>query len=124
MEKYKMNKKISAAFILSMFTLSVLAMPVQAHFTLGVYTPNYPYHDYDFDNQPQGLAHLPGMNAYVIPGAGPLAAMAPGFLASSGGAGAKGYPGYQSLYPHGNPPGSPIGWLQADANAYGPFVLS
>jgi hypothetical protein len=50
-----------------------------------------------------------------------MTANAPGFATTISGVNVKGYPGYQSLYPSGNPPGSPQNWLQADANAYGPF---
>jgi hypothetical protein len=102
-----------------LFALSVISVPVQAHFTLGVYKPTYDYHDSDFDGA-EG-AHLPGLTGYVFPGAGPAVAAAPGFLTVGGGQGAVSYPGYQSLYPGGNPPGAPIGWYQADSNSYAPF---
>jgi hypothetical protein len=122
-----MHKKISAAFILMLFTLGVVAVPVQAHFTLGKYTGTYDWHTNDYDDplgaQGAGQAHIPGLTGYVFPGAGPIQNPVPGWGSGAAVQGLQvaGWPGYQSLHPSGNPPGSPQMWLQGDANSYAPF---
>ena len=118
-----MNKRIDAAFIVMLFALGVVSVPVSAHFTLGVLTPTYDFHANDFD------PHVTGVVGYVWPGVGYTSALT--------GLSKPEYPGYQSPYPGGNPgtkgtgytglsgPYStgfyPSGWYQLDANNYAPF---
>ncbi|MFH0849070.1 MAG: carboxypeptidase-like regulatory domain-containing protein [archaeon] len=119
MEKLELRKTGYAFFVVVLLTLGMIAVPAQAHFTLGIYKGTRDYHDTDFDGA-QG-AHIPGLTGYVFPGAGPATTPFPGMLNQIPGVGLTGYPGYQSLYPGGNPPGSDQKWLQADASAYAPF---
>jgi hypothetical protein len=121
-----LNKRIGAAFIVMLFALGIVSVPVSAHFTLGVLTPTYDYHASDYD------PHVAGVVGYVWPGVG-YATSATG----AGGLGAPQYPGYQSPYPGGNPGTKGTGyqglgytagvgyyppeWYQLDANNYAPF---
>jgi hypothetical protein len=61
-----MHTRVVATLTIAIFLFSTLAIlaPVQAHFTLGLNTPNYPYHVDDFD------PHVPGVIGYVWPGGG------------------------------------------------------
>jgi hypothetical protein len=61
-----LHKKLAATLTIAIFLFSTLAIlaPVQAHFTLGDYVPNYPYETNDFD------PHVPGVIGYVWPGGG------------------------------------------------------
>ena len=61
-----MNKKLAASLSIAIFLMSTIAVlaPVQAHFTLGQNTPNYPFTLQNFD------PHVPGVIGYVWPGGG------------------------------------------------------
>jgi hypothetical protein len=61
-----LHKRLIATLTIGIFLFSTLAIlvPVQAHFTLGDNTPNYPYHVNDFD------PHVAGVIGYVWPGGG------------------------------------------------------
>jgi hypothetical protein len=61
-----MSKKLSAVFLVLIFILgtALIAVPAQAHFTLGRPTATVPYRVRDFD------PHVPGPTGYVWPGAG------------------------------------------------------
>ena len=86
--------------------LGIVAPPASAQFTLGDYTPTYPFHSNDFD------PHVPGPTAYVWPGSG---------LAAYTGAPAGFPPGYQTPYPNRNPPGNSPSIYQLDSGEYEPF---
>ncbi len=93
-----MNKRIGAAFIVMLFALGIVSIPVSAHFTLGVLTPTYDFHANDYD------PHVAGIIGYVWPGIG--------YSTTAAGIMAPAYPGYQSPYPGGNPgtKGSRLHW--------------
>jgi len=117
-----MSKKLSAAFLVMIFALStvLIAVPVQAHHTLGRPTPTVPYRVRDFD------PHVPGPTGYVWPGAGVVTlGTAPnvGSGAPSPVTGSTGWmlpPGYQSPWST-NPSGAPTSWYQLAGNTYAPF---
>jgi len=114
-----MNKRISAAFVVMLFMLGIVAVPVQAHFTLGQYTSTYRYHAKDFDYSPMATyGHVGGLIGYVWPGAGPYSTPSPGWYT-----GFSTYPGYQTIFPGGKPYplSGPMGWYQAESNNYAPF---
>ena len=114
-----MNKKLYAAFLTVVFILSIalIAVPTEAHFTVGRPTGTLPYRVRDFD------PHVPGPTGYVWPGSGvvtlPTGSGAPSPVTWA----QQGYmfpPGYQSPWST-NPPGVPTSWLQLAGNAYAPF---
>ncbi len=117
-----MSKKITAAFLVTVFVLSTLliAMPVQAHTTIGRPMPTVPYYAYNFD------PHAPGPTGYVWPGSGVVSLS----TAPNVGSGAPSPitwvqgsflpPGYQSPWST-NPPGAATSWYQLAGNAYAPF---
>jgi len=123
-----MSKKLSAAFLVMIFALStaLIAIPAQAHFTVGRPTGTLPYRVRDFD------PHVPGPTGYVWPGSGVVTlSQAGGVVGTNWGSGApspvtwaqQGFmfpPGYQSPWST-NPPGVPTSWLQLAGNAYAPF---
>jgi hypothetical protein len=115
-----MGKKLSAAFLVMIFALStaLVAIPVQAHFTVGRPTGTLPYRVRDFD------PHVPGPTGYVWPGSGVVTldtgAGAPSSPVTWAQQGYMSPPGYQSPFST-NPPGSPSSWLQLAGNAYAPF---
>src|SRR5208282_5906878 len=86
------HAKVLAAVTVVTFLVSIFAIasPAQAHFTLGLLTPNYRFHEQDFD------PHVSGVIGYVWPGGG-LAA----YAGVSNGASSVLSPGYQSPYPCG-----------------------
>ena len=112
-----MDKRISAAFVVMLFVLGIVAVPVSAHFTLGEHIGTYRFRRNDFD------PHVKGLMGYIWPGAGLWTGPAPGLYY-----GAPGYPGYQSPWP-GQMPGpgpwggvaGPEGWYQLESNNYAPF---
>ena len=61
-----MNKKLAASLTIAIFLMSTIAIlaPVQADFTLGQNSPNYPYTINNFD------PHVKGIVGYVWPGGG------------------------------------------------------
>jgi hypothetical protein len=61
-----LHRRLAATLTIGIFLFSTLAIlaPVQAHFTLGGYVPNYPYETDDFD------PHVFGVIGYVWPGGG------------------------------------------------------
>ena len=61
-----MHKKLAAILTISIFIIGTLAImaPAQAHFTLGLNQPNYPYTTQNFD------PHVRGVIGYVWPGGG------------------------------------------------------
>jgi hypothetical protein len=119
-----LNKRIGAAFIIMLFALGIVSIPVSAHFTLGDLTATYRFHANDYDK------HVAGVVGYVWPGMGYTSA------ATSLGIAKPDYPGYQSPYPGWNPgqqgtgyggatgtgaTGYPSAWYQLDSNNYAPF---
>ena len=118
----KMNKRISAAFVMMLFILGIVSVPVSAHFTMGQHIPTYPFRTHHFD------PHVDGLIGYIFPGGGLATPNAPGFYTGFGT-----YPGYQSPWPYwqlNSPPvgvqqpwptQGPQGWYQLDANNYAPF---
>ncbi len=125
-----MHKKFTAGLTIAIFLISTLAIvsqltPVSAHFTLGDYTPNYPYHTCDFDggNAADCLSsfntqvHVPGVIGYVWPGSG--AATYEGTFSPYSNTAA---PGYMPPYPATDlGTNAPQNWLQVDGHAYAPF---
>ena len=111
-----MSKKIFATLLAALFILSIalVAVPTQAHHTLGRLTNNpssaTPYRLRDFDT------HVPGPIGYVWPGGGYGSYVGP----SSMGPISQGMPGYQSPWSP-NPPGASLDWYQLRGNAYAPF---
>ena len=61
-----LDKKLAASLSIAIFLMSTIAVlaPVQAHFTLGQNTPNYPFTQQNFD------PHVTGVIGYVWPGGG------------------------------------------------------
>jgi hypothetical protein len=99
--------------LISLFIVGILVVgvPVQASFTLGDLTGTPRYHANDFD------PHVAGVIGYVWPGSGENAYQ--GFPSI---AGTNLSPGYQSPYPHSNPPGAPDNsWYQLEGGSYSPF---
>jgi len=124
-----MNKRISAAFVIMLFVLGIVATPVSAHFTLGDLTGTYPYRENDYDPHVDSVT---GVIGYVFPGAGPQPSAA--YAAAGVGPGAPApaaeFPGYQPPYPasddaDGDTPRGPSGfstsWYQLDSTYYAPF---
>jgi hypothetical protein len=115
-----MDTKLSAAFLALLFVFStiLIAVPAQAHFTVGRPTGTLPYRVRDFD------PHVPGPTGYVWPGSGvvtlPTGSGAPSSPVTWAQQGYMSPPGYQSPFST-NPPGSPSSWLQLSGNAYAPF---
>jgi hypothetical protein len=111
-----MSKKIFATLLAALFILSIalVAVPTQAHHTLGRLTDNpssaTPYRVRDFD------VHVPGPTGYVWPGGGYGSYVGP----SPMGPISQGMPGYQSPWSP-NPPGASLDWYQLRGNAYAPF---
>jgi len=102
----RVTKRINAAFIVVLFALGIVAVPVSAHFTLGRLGASPPYRTDDFDQ------HVFGVVAYVWPGAGLYGTVAPGF---------GDYPGYQSPYPSQHPPNLRSDFYQLESSNYAPF---
>jgi len=104
----KMDKRISAAFVVMLFLLGVVAAPVSAHFTLGNLTANVPYRTDDW------YPHVKGVIGYVWPGGGPT-------NWALGSADPRGYPGYQSPWPNDQPSGMRSDFYQLESGYYAPF---
>jgi len=104
---------LAAALTLVVFVVGsvAVALPAQATFTLGNLTSTSPYDISNFD------PHVPGVVGYVWPGAGQCAWEGFPNQASN-----NCFPGYQSAYPSGNPPGAPTNsWYQLQGDTYAPF---
>jgi len=109
----QLSKKIVAMLAIATFLVGTfaVAVPVQAHFTLGNMIGTSPFDVNNFD------AHVAGPIGYVWPGAGQCAWEGYPNQASDNCA-----PGYQSPYPGGNPPGAPSNsWYQLEGDTYAPF---
>ena len=108
-----MQKKLIATLTITIFLISTFAVivPTQASFTLGNLSGTNPYDINNFD------PHVAGPIGYVWPGSGENAyAGFPNVAADNL------PPGYQSPYPHGNPPGAPSNsWYQLEGDTYAPF---
>ena len=113
-----MSKRIYAAFMVSLFLLSVAAMaaPGLAHHTLGVQTdgtdPNNMYRAHDVDSN---LLHVMGPTGYVFPGGGKdwitgLVSEPP-----------TEFPGYQSPWTNYPPSAPNFNWWQLRGTSYTPF---
>ena len=61
---WKLSKKLTAIFLVLIFALStaLIAIPVQAHFTLGRPTGTIPYRVRDFDRMFQALQVMFGLD--------------------------------------------------------------
>jgi hypothetical protein len=110
-----MSNRLFAAFLVSLFILSValIAVPVSAHTTLGRLTGTPP--EYRIRDSEVNPNHVPGPISYVWPGGGKdwWTGSIPAYTGEP--------PGYQSpwgRYP-ANPPTST--WWQLRGNAYAPF---
>jgi len=122
MRVWKASKKLSPTLLVMTFALStvLIAVPVQAHFTIGRPTGTLPYRVRDFD------PHVPGPTGYVWPGSGVVTlSTAPnvGSGAPSPVTWGQGWmlpPGYQSPWST-NPLGAPTSWYQLAGNTYAPF---
>src|SRR5208282_4033836 len=129
------RSKLAAIFTIMLFLVATfaVAVPVQAHFTLGNLTSTYRFHSLDYD------PHVPGVIGYVWPGGGLDSYVGAPNIASS-----VLSPGYQSPYPcrqagepvgiagtvvgsagypaQCNPTGAPTSsWYQLQGSAYAPF---
>ena len=110
-----MNKRILAAFMVSIFIVAaaLVAAPATAHTTLGRPTDTPPYRTFDNDINPQ---HAFGPTGYVWPGGGK-----DWWLVGSSNYGVSMEPpGYQSpwgWYPQNALPS----WYQLQGNTYAPF---
>jgi hypothetical protein len=111
-----LHKKLAATLTIAIFLFSTLAIlaPVQAHFTLGLNTPNYPYHVDDFD------PHVPGVIGYVWPGGGENTYLGyPQYVTNVVS------PGYVAPYPSKDLNAHGFGWtqnlMQLDGHEYAPF---
>jgi hypothetical protein len=116
-----MHKRLAGTLTVAIFLLSTLAVlvPVQAHFTLGLNTPNYPFHVDDFD------PHVPGVIGYVWPGGGENT-----YLGAPSSVTNVVSPGYVPPYPsqsiaYAQSYGGGAGWTQnleqLDGHEYAPF---
>jgi hypothetical protein len=113
-----MSKKIFATLLAALFILSIalVAVPTQAHTTLGRPTDTMPYRVRDSDTAQTG--HVPGPTGYVWPGSGKD--WYTGDLATGSGD-LNEPPGYQSPWTT-YPPGPPWPtWWQLRTNTYAPF---
>jgi hypothetical protein len=114
-------KRLAATLTIGVFLFSTLAIlaPVQAHFTLGLNTPDYPYQVDDFD------PHVPGVIGYVWPGGGENT-----YLGAPSSVTNVVSPGYVPPYPsqsiaYAQSYGGGAGWTQnleqLDGHEYAPF---
>ncbi|HXX72410.1 MAG TPA: hypothetical protein VEI80_01850, partial [Candidatus Acidoferrales bacterium] len=108
-----MNKRVTATLAIAIFLIGTfaVAVPAQAHFTLGNLSGTSPYDINNFD------PHVAGPIGYVWPGSGQCA-----YDGFPNQASDNCSPGYQSPYPSGNPPGAPSNsWYQLEGDTYAPF---
>jgi hypothetical protein len=110
-----LHKKLAATLTITIFLLSTLAIlaPVQAHFTLGLNQPTYPYTTDNFD------PHVDGVIGYVWPGGGENT-----YLGTPSKVTNTIAPGYVAPYPSNALEGA-AGWaqnyMQLDGHEYAPF---